>query len=76
MSYHFFKCVDAYGFFLYIYIKHIFIMMDKYFNVSNMLFFDKSNFIFLKKKKERCDFITKHLTDFAMLYVSSLVLTR
>ena len=39
-----------------------------------MLFFLKSNFIFLKKKK-RCDFITKHLTDFAMLYVSSLVLT-
>ena len=27
-----------------------------------------------KKKKKRCDFITKHLTDFAMLYVSSLVL--
>ena len=26
-----------------------------------------------KRKKERCDFITKHLTDFAMLYVSSLV---
>ena len=25
-------------------------------------------------KKERCDFITKHLTDFAMLYVVSLVL--
>ena len=40
-----------------------------------MLFFLKSNFIFLKKKKKRCDFITKHLTDFAMLYVSSLVLT-
>ena len=58
--------------------KHIFIMMDKYFNVSNMLFFDKSNFIFLKKKKkkERCDFITKRLTDFATFYVSSLVLTR
>ena len=47
-------------------------MIDKYSNVSNMLFFVKSNFIFLKKKKkkERCDFITKHLTDFAMLYVS------
>ena len=27
-----------------------------------------------KKKKERCDFITKHLTDFAMLYVVSFVL--
>ena len=48
-------------------------MMDKYFNVSNMHFFVNSNFIFLKKK-ERCDFITKHLTDFAMLYVSSLLL--
>ena len=48
-------------------------MMDKYFNVSNMIFFVHSNFIFLKKK-ERCDFITKHLTDFAMLYVSSLLL--
>ena len=52
-------------------------MMDKYFNVSNMLFFVNSNFIFLKKKKkkqkERCDFITKHLTDFAMLYVLSLL---
>ena len=47
-------------------------MMDKYFNVSNMLFFVNGNFTFLKKKKkkERCDFITKHLTDFAMLYVS------
>ena len=44
-------------------------MMDKYFRVSNMLFFVNSNFIFLKKKKrkERCDFITKHLTDFLML---------
>ena len=42
-------------------------MMDKYFKVS-IFFFVKSNFIFLKKKKkERCDFITKHLTDFAML---------
>ena len=48
-------------------------MMDKYFNVSNMLFFINSNFT-LKNKKERCDFITKHLTDFAMLYVSSLLL--
>ena len=26
--------------------------------------------------KERCDFITKHLTDFAMLYVVSLVLRQ
>ena len=50
-------------------------MMDRYFNVSNMLFFVNSNFIFLKiKKKKKCDFITKHLTDFAMLYVSSLLL--
>ena len=48
-------------------------MMDKYSKVSNMLFFVKSNFIFLKKKKETCNFITKHFTDFAMLYVSSLV---
>ena len=49
-------------------------MMDKYFKVSDMLFFVNSNFIFLKKKRERCDFIIKHLTDFAMLYVSSLIL--
>ena len=49
-------------------------MMDKYFKVSNMLFFVNSTFIFLKKKKKRCDFITKHLTDFTMLCVSSLVL--
>ena len=48
-------------------------MMDKYFNVSNMLFFINSNFSFLKKKKKKdVIFITKHLTDFAMLYVSSL----
>ena len=47
--------------------------MDKYFKVSNMLFFLNSNFIFLKKK-DRCDLINKHLTDFGMLYVSSLVL--
>ena len=47
-------------------------MMDKYFKVS-IFFSVKSNFIFLHKK-ERCDFITKHLTDFAMLYVVSLVL--
>ena len=43
-------------------------MTDKYFKVSNMLFFVNS------KKNERCDFITNHLTDFTMLYVSSLVL--
>ena len=49
-------------------------MMDKYFKVSNMLFFVKSNFIFLNKKIERCDFITKHLADFDLSYVSSLVL--
>ena len=48
-------------------------MMDKYFEVSFFFFSVKSNFFFLKKK-ERCDFITKHLTDFAMLYVVSLVL--
>ena len=52
-------------------------MMDKYFKVSACFFFF---FFSLKatlssfKKKERCDFITKHLTDFAMLYVVSLVL--
>ena len=46
-------------------------MMDKYFKVSNMLFFVNSNSIFLKKKekKERCDFITKHLTDFAICFI-------
>ena len=44
-------------------------MMDRYFKVSNMLFFVNSNFIFLKKKKERCDFITKHLTDFAICFI-------
>ena len=49
-------------------------MMDKYFNVSNMLFLLIATLSSLKKKKERCDFITKHLTDFAMLYVSSLLL--
>ena len=43
-------------------------MMDKYFKVS--LKATLSSF----KKKERCDFITKHLTDFATLYVVSLVL--
>ena len=49
-------------------------MMDKYFNVSNMLFFSLIETLSSLKKKERCDFITKHLTDFAMLYVSSLLL--
>ena len=59
--------------FLLKYIKHTFIMMDKYFKVSNFFFFSlKANFSSYKKK--RCDFITKHLTDFAMLYVVSLVL--
>ena len=33
--------------------------MDKYFKVSNMPFFINNNFIFLKKKKKRCDSITK-----------------
>ena len=47
-------------------------MMDKYFKVSNMLFSLIATLSsFKKKKKERCDFITRHLTDFAMLYVSS-----
>ena len=50
-------------------------MMDKYFKVSIWFFFfllkaTLSSF----KKKEICDFITKHLTNFAMLYVVSLVL--
>ena len=50
-------------------------MMDKYSKVSIWFFFVKSHFYLpFKKKKERCDFITKHLTDFAMLYVVSLVL--
>ena len=55
-------------------------MMDKYFKVSIFFFFFffffslKATFSSFKKKKERCDFITKHLTDFAMLYVVSLVL--
>ena len=50
-------------------------MMGKYFKVPIFFFFFSlkatlSSF----KKRERCDFITKHLTDFAMLYVVSLVL--
>ena len=47
-------------------------MMDKYFKVS--IFFSLKATFSSFKKKERCDFITKHLTDFAMLYVVSLVL--
>ena len=43
-------------------------MMDKYFKVSIFLFLLKATLSSFKKK-ERCDFITKHLTDFAMLYV-------
>ena len=53
-------------------------MMDKYFKVSIFFFFFslKATLSSFKKKKkiERCDFITKHLTDFAMLYAVSLVL--
>ena len=72
MSYNFFKCDDAY---VFKYIKHIFIMMDEYFKVSIFFFFFSLKATFSSfKKKERCDFITKHLTDFAMLYVVSLVL--
>ena len=48
-------------------------MMDKYFKVSTWFFPLKATLSFFKKR-ERCDFITKHLTDFAMLYVVSLVL--
>ena len=48
-------------------------MMDKYFKVSIWFFSVKATYLFLKRR-ERCDFITKHLTDFAMLYVESLVL--
>ena len=51
-------------------------MMDKYFKVSIyfLVFFSLKATFSSFKKKERCDFITKHLTDFAMLYVVSLVL--
>ena len=51
-------------------------MMDKYFKVSIcfFFFFVKSNFYLPLKKKERCDFITKHLNDFPTFYVVSLVL--
>ena len=48
-------------------------MMDKYFKVS-ICFFSLKATLSSYKKRERCDFITKHLTDFAMLYVVSLVL--
>ena len=48
-------------------------MMDKYFKVSIWLFSLKATLSSFKKR-ERCDFITKHLTDFAMLYVVSLIL--
>ena len=51
-------------------------MMDKYFKVSIFFFFSPLKVTLSSfKKRERCDFITKHLTDFAMLYVVSLVLT-
>ena len=48
-------------------------MMDKYFKVS-IWFFSLKATLSSFKKRERCDFITKHLTDIAMLYVVSLVL--
>ena len=38
--------------------------MDKYFQVSSMLFFIEATLSSFKKKKD--DFIIKHLTDFAM----------
>ena len=49
-------------------------MMDKYFKVSIWFFFSLKATFSSFKEKERCDFITKHWTDFAMLYVVSLVL--
>ena len=48
-------------------------MMDKYFKVSIWFFWLKATLSSFEKR-ERCDFITKHLTDFAMLYVASWVL--
>ena len=42
-------------------------MMGKYFKVSIWFFSFKATLSSFKKR-ERCDFITKHLTDFAMLY--------
>ena len=46
-------------------------MMDKYFKVSIcfFVFFSLKATLSSFKKRERCDFITKHLTDFAMLHV-------
>ena len=41
-------------------------MMDKYFKVS-IWFFSLKATLSSFKKKERCDFITKHLTDFAVI---------
>ena len=53
-------------------------MMDKYFKVSIcccfFFFFSLKATLSSFKEKKKCDFITKHLTDFAMLYVVSLVL--
>ena len=49
--------------------------MDKYFKVS-ICFFSLKATLSSINKKERCDFIIKHLTDFAMLYVVSLVLNH
>ena len=43
-------------------------MMDKYFKVSIFFFFLLKATLSSFKKRERCDFITKHLTDFAVLY--------
>ena len=48
-------------------------MMDKYFKVSICFFLLKATLSSFKKR-ERCDFITKHLTDFAMLCIVALVL--
>ena len=42
--------------------------MDKYFKVSFYLFSLKATLSSFKKK-ERCDFITKHLTDFVVSLV-------
>ena len=48
--------------------------MDKYFKVSIWFFVSLKATLSSFRKRERCDFITKHLTDFAILYVVSLVL--
>ena len=45
-------------------------MMDRYFKVSIWFFSLKATLSSFKKKK-RCDFITNHLTGFAMSYVVS-----